>query len=85
MEKHDLVKSICFTIRMRMHNILKNMWKVQHPYTINKHDHPMNLTLNSSNVKLTKRTPHQCSITKFAGCAGSNSFAIDLLSFHIIF
>jgi hypothetical protein len=45
----------------------------------------MNLTLNSSKVKLTKRTPHQGSITKSMGCAGNNSLAIDLLSFHIIF
>lgn len=45
----------------------------------------MDLTLNSSNVKLTNRTPHHGSIAKSAGSAGNNSFAIDLFSFHIIF
>lgn len=42
-------------------------------------------TLNSSKVKLTRQTPHHGSIEKSTGCVGSNSFAIDLFSFHIIF
>ena len=42
-------------------------------------------TLNSSNVKLTRQTPHHGSTGKSTGCVGSNSLAIDLFSFHIIF
>ena len=46
---------------------------------------PKNLTLNSSNVKFTRQTPHHGSIAKSTGCVGKSSFAIDLFSFHIIF
>ena len=59
--------------------------KLKRTYKKGKPRSLMKLTLNSSNVKLTNRTPHHGSIANSAGCAGRNSFSIDLFSFHIIF